>query len=259
MTAPKILLTDIETFPAKVYAFGLFNQNFSLAQIVEHDRMAGFSAKWYGSKRRAMWWDERGGRIEMLTAVRDLLDEADVVVHYNGRRFDVPWIRGELASEGIDQPSPFKQIDLYHVAKKNMRFISHKLDWVSEKLLGDRKVSHSGFKLWADCMAGDEKAWAMMRKYGIKDTDLLEPLFDGLKQFTPQAVNLGMYASDDGERRCSHCGKTDTLQSRGIERTAQSEYRRYWCNTNTGGCGGWSRGTQRIKKENPVQIVGVAL
>ena len=254
----RILLVDIETAPAKVYAFGLFNQNFSLAQVIEPDRMLGFSAKWYKARGRAKWWDERGGRTEMLTAIRDLLDEADVVVGYNSRRFDVPWIRGELASEGIDQPSPFKQIDLYQVAKKNMRFISHKLDWVSEKLLGDNKVSHSGFRLWADCMAGDEKAWNLMRRYGIKDTDLLEPLLDELIQFTPQAVNLGNYAPDDDKRRCSHCGKADTLQSRGVERTAQSQYRRYWCNTNTGGCGGWSRSTLRLKKENPVQIVGVA-
>lgn len=255
----KVLLTDIETSPAKVYAFGLFNQNLSLAQIIEPDRMLGFGFKWYGEGKSPQFRSEfHHDRKTMLEQMSSLLDEADIVVGYNSRRFDIPWIRAELAREGIDQPSPFKQIDLYQVAKKNMRFISHKLDFVSQSLLGEQKLSHTGFKLWADCLKGDSKAWGLMRRYCIQDVALLEPLLEALWQFTPQAVNMANFAPDDGERRCSHCGQENTLQSRGVERTAQSQYRRYWCNTNKGGCGGWSRSTLRIKQENPVQIVGVA-
>ncbi|NIV35232.1 MAG: hypothetical protein GWN58_38990, partial [Anaerolineae bacterium] len=55
-------------------------------------------------------WDMEG----MLEGAWELLDEADAVVHYNGKKFDIPTLNREFVKYGFTPPSPYKQIDLYH-------------------------------------------------------------------------------------------------------------------------------------------------
>ena len=257
----KVLLADIETAPAQVLTFGLFNQNISLPQIVEPDRMMSVGHKWLDKGKSAKYLSEYyDGRIPMLQGIRDLLDEADIVGHYNGKRFDVPWIRAELEREGIEQPSPFKQVDLYRVAKQHMRFLSHKLDFLAFSLLKDSKVSHSGFKLWRDCLIGNDaekaKAQAQMRTYCKKDVMLLEPLWHQLRKFFPGSVNLALYEPPDGEFRCQKCGSAEFIRRKGTAYTDQSAFPQWYCDPSRGGCGGWTRET---KAEYRVKGSGVVL
>jgi DNA polymerase elongation subunit (family B) len=248
----RILDIDIETAPAKVHAWGLFNQNIGLSQVLEDPRIMGFGAKWR-HERRVQWYSEyHHDRPTMLSKAHDLLDEADVVVHYNGNTFDTPWIQGELAREGYDAPSPFKQIDLYRVAKRNMRFLSHKLQYVSGALLGDSKVQHSGHSMWVKCLEGTDeekrKAWNEMRRYCIKDVRLLEPLSDKLRPYFPASVNFAIYSPGD-EMACQKCASTN-LERRGIAYTAQRAYPQYRCHD----CGGWTRDSHSSWS---IQSVGV--
>ena len=46
----KILALDIETAPAVVYTWGLFDQRTGLEQIISQPRMLCFAAKWIGRK-----------------------------------------------------------------------------------------------------------------------------------------------------------------------------------------------------------------
>jgi len=248
----RVLLIDIETAPAKAHVWGLFNQNIGLSQVLEDPHIMGFGAKWLGDKR-VQWYSEyHHDRLAMLSRAHTLLDEADVVVHYNGNTFDTPWIQGELAREGFDAPSPFKQIDLYRVVKKNMRFLSHKLQYVSGALLGDSKVQHSGHSMWVKCLEGTDdekrKAWSEMRRYCKQDVNLLEPLFHKTKPYFPAGVNFAVY-SPGGEMACQKCGSTD-LESRGIAYTAQRAYPQFRCRD----CGGWSRDS---KSSWGINTVGV--
>ena len=47
------------------------------------------------------------------------------------------------------------------------------------------KVKHSGFELWIDCMDGDKKAWAEMKRYQIQDVQLLDKLYEVLIPWLP--------------------------------------------------------------------------
>ena len=51
MTDLKILLFDIECSLAQVYTYGLYDQNISIANVIEHPRMIAFTAKWLGKKK----------------------------------------------------------------------------------------------------------------------------------------------------------------------------------------------------------------
>jgi uncharacterized protein YprB with RNaseH-like and TPR domain len=212
-------------------------------QIIEPSRVICWSARWYGEKKTMFASEYHDGRQAMLQGMWDLLDEADIVVGYNSNSFDIPWIEGEFIVEGFKPPSPFQKVDLMRQAKQHMRLLSRKLDYLSLRLLDDRKVAHTGFSLWRDCLMGDEaakaKAWATMKKYAIKDTALLPRLYDILLPWI-KVPNVAVYAGD-AEERCTSC-TSQRLERRGLARTATGNYQRYQCQD----CGKWSRGSVRI-------------
>lgn len=239
---PKILAFDIETAPAQALVFSAYKPFVTPKHIIEHPRMLCFSAQWYGQKKVMFYSEFHHSRQEMLEKIAELLDEADIVVHYNGTNFDEPWIRGELLVENIEQPSPFKTVDLYRAVRSGSRFISNKLEYVAPRLLEDSKVTHEGIEMWWKCMNGDEKAWSKMRQYAKHDTAMMFPLYERLRPIMKTHPNLNLYR-EDGETGCPWCGSTH-LRKRGVARTASSVFQRYQCQAE--GCKRYFRGTQRI-------------
>lgn len=235
----KILLYDLETRPALVRTFSLFKPVIGHGQIIEDARVMCWSAMWLGGKKVMFQSEHHSSRKEMLEELHALMDEADVVVGYNSKRFDTPWIMGEFISEGMSPPSPFKEIDLFQVIRSNTRFISKKLDFVASKLLGDRKVEHQGFDLWLKCIDGDEKAWTKMRTYAKKDTALLEPLYLALRPYIKNHPNVPLHNLQS--TGCTRCGGVN-LQRRGYHHTGASTFQRYRCND----CGAWGHYAMRL-------------
>lgn len=244
MSEPKILFFDLETTPLRAWTWGLFKQFIAIGQIDTGPRVMCWSARWYGTKGKAVMFDseKNSGHKGMLESLRALLDEADVVVGYNSDNFDIPWVNEQFLTSGIPLPSPFKAIDLYKLNKKHLRMPSGKLDYMALDLLGQRKVSHNGFQLWLDCMNPEspnyERAWKTMEKYAKQDTYLLEPLFDIMRPFI-RSLNFGLFSENDFV--CTHCGSAK-IQKRGYEYTTAGKFQRYQC-TN---CNSWSKDPKRL-------------
>lgn len=174
----KILMLDIETTPIKAYVWGLWDQNVTIDQIIEPTEMLCFGARWYGSKKVIFKSVHHDGKQAMLEELHKLMDEADILVGWNSAAFDHKHINREFLENGFQPPTPVKDLDLMSVTKANFQFPSNKLDYVAQKLGVGAKVKHSGFKLWLDCMAGDDKAWKEMKKYQLQDVNLLIDLYD---------------------------------------------------------------------------------
>lgn len=241
MSKPKILTADIETTPNLAHVWSLWQQNVSLAQLREATRVFSFAAKWYGESRVIFKSEYHDGYSELVQAAHALLDEADIVVHYNGTTFDVPHLQREFLQAGLTPPSPFQQVDLLRAVKKQFRFPSNKLDWVSQAVGLKGKLSHTGHQLWVDCMAGDEKAWALMKKYNVQDVRLTEELYDKLRPWIPNHPHLGLFVGED--QACARCGSTEQ-EKRGLKAVGVSLYQQYRCK----GCGGWSRGAKALSR-----------
>lgn len=174
----KTLFLDIETTPMQVYAWGLFDQNISIDQIIKSTEMLCFGARWLDGKKvifRSVYHD---GKKAMLEDLHRLMDEADVLVGWNSAGFDHKHINREFLENGMTPPSTVKDLDLMSVTKANFLFPSNKLDYVAQKLEVGAKVKHSGFSLWLRCMDGDKKAWKEMKEYQIQDVNLLVDLYD---------------------------------------------------------------------------------
>lgn len=239
----KVLLLDIECSMAKFYGYGLFDQNIPIQHIIEHPRMIAFTAKWYGKKKMYAFSEYHQSRDEMLQEMHRLLDEADVVIGYNSKNFDIKWINSEFAVEGMKPPSPYKQIDIMQEAKRNFRFISRKLDYLADRILDDKKIDYSMAKMWVtvDNPATDDKTrkreWDAMMKYAKKDTALLEPL---LEELLPWIKMPHPVRSQPGVTSCIACGGED-LRPRGKALTLSGSYERLRCES----CGKWQRGKVR--------------
>lgn len=237
----KRLVIDIETMPNLAYTFSTRNAYLTPAHIQVPVRMACFAAKWVGKREVLFASEYHDGVDAMREMAHELLDEADAVIHYNGKRFDIPHLNREFAVGGYDPPSPYKQIDLYLVARRQFRFATSNLDEVAKELGLGRKVEHEGFALWLKCMAGDEAAWARMRKYNIGDTRLTEKVYDRMLPWIQGHPHWGLHSADPSVARCQRCGSTK-LHKRGRAYTPLGIYQQFQCQ----GCGGWSRGGKRI-------------
>lgn len=254
------LIVDIETAPHRVYAWGLWGQDISTNQIVEPGYTLCWGAKWLGKPK--VFFERvsgapgtrefKGSFRRMVEAAHALLEEADAVIHYNGNKFDMPTLKKEFLMLGLDPPSPQTQIDLLRVVKKQFRFPSNKLDYVARALGLGGKVKHMGMDLWKQCMAGDESAWRVMRRYNIRDVRMLEPLYERLVPWIQPHPNMGLYM-DSASPVCPNCGSCNVIK-KGLTRTATQAYQRYKCRA----CGKWSRGRRNVTQNKEAILAGVA-
>jgi hypothetical protein len=164
----------------------------------------------------------------MLEDMWNLLEEADYVVGFNSAAFDVKWINAEFVTEGFPPPASYQQIDLIRVARKNFRFLSNKLQHIADKLDIGSKVKHHGFELWRDCMAGDKKAWALMKRYNKGDVKLTEDLFYALLPWLDGPLNWGLFVNADVPT-CPNCGSQSLTLLDKPARTRVSEFDQYRC------------------------------
>ena len=94
------LTIDIETRPNLAHVWGLWDQNVGINQLIEPVEMICFAAKWYHQKSVEFYSVHHDGIDVMRAQAYRLLNEADVIIHYNGRSFDIPHLNRELILGG---------------------------------------------------------------------------------------------------------------------------------------------------------------
>lgn len=239
-TGPRILAYDIERVPALAYTWGLYDQRIGINQVVLPGETVSWAARWVGDPKSKVVFRStfHHGKERMLSDLWDLWDQADALMGWNSTGFDRKHVQTEFLLAGLNPPTPSKEIDLMRAVKRQFKFLSNKLDWVSGELGVGKKIAHEGFGLWSKVMAGDERAWTRFQRYNEQDVHLLLDLYAKLLPWLPSNLNANLYGADG----CPRCGQSGTLQSRGTRRTTVATYPRYWC----AACGGWSTGTRRI-------------
>lgn len=244
----KLLSLDIESRPALVWTFDLKVRGgyINPGNIKEPVRMLCFAAQWEGEEEIQFFSEWEHGLDGMASAIWKLLDQADVVMGYNSRRFDIPAINTELLLAGLKPPSPFQQIDLYQVMRR-FALMAKSLKYTSQMLGTSRKLEHEGLDLWLKVMSGDEDARRRMREYNCADVAANFSLYERIKPWIPNHPNTALMAGN--EFACPTCG-SETLRTRGIAYTTVSAYRRYQCLS----CGKWVRDAYRLSGTNVRQI-----
>lgn len=264
-TDARILTFDIETQRAIVEVWDLFPKFIHIDRVRVPKRILCFSARWRGEDRtifRAAWDEDKDFQVEpqayekMCRALWELLNQADVVVTWNGDRFDIQWVEEECARLGMGRPRSYKSVDLIKILKRRFKagLMSMKLDWSARQWLHDQKTPHGATDLWHDIRYGTrtEKrdAQRLMRTYCEHDTALTERL---LGEYLPWVgVNFALYRDNSEELRyCTKCGTAGQLKRDGMHHTNAFSYQQYRCKK----CGGLSRG-KRAKATTELRTIG---
>lgn len=240
---PNILLLDIETAPNDAYVWGLFDQNISIDQIIASGYTLCVSWKWLGQKK-VHYLRIAGKEKGSLQKLHKVLDKADMVVHYNGTKFDIPTLNKEFLLHSVAPPSPVKQIDLLKFVRRHFKFSSNKLDYVCQQLGLGNKLHHKGMALWKGCVNNNRADWKVMREYNMEDVRLLERLYYRIRPWI-RHPNYTLYTGEPNA--CPRCGSTH-YHSRGTYRSASVSYKRYQCTS----CNGWFHG-EREAGHKPIK------
>ena len=235
----RVLTLDVECSANLVYAFGLRDQHIGLSQIVEHGKMISFAAKWYRDDNVIYKSVHDDGEDDMLQTLWNLLDETDILCTFNGVSFDNKVIRREFLLAGFPPPTPWKDVDLLRIARKQFRFTSNKLQNLCYELGLPLKIEAGGFDLWKRCAEGDAQAWKEMRFYNMNDVVVTEKLMDRMRPWLT-GLHHGLWAESGAT--CTNCGsgKLDKLHGKTVKANVTS-YQAYRCTK----CGTVVRGNQK--------------
>lgn len=240
----RVLFIDIETAPATARIWGLRTRYVPISQVVDRGRTLCFAARWEGQKRGVFASEWTMPHAEMIRLAYALLNAADVVIHYNGKKFDIPVLNREFAALGLPPPENYKQIDLFQVVRSNFRYLSNSMNSVAQELGLNLKMEHKGMGLWEDVLAGKREARSDMRKYNEQDIVVLEDMYYRLRPWIRNHPNRALFMENVEEPTCPSCGSTH-VQKRGVERPAGlNAYQRYKCMD----CGANSRGRVIVSK-----------
>jgi len=185
-----------------------------------------YAAKWLGEDK-VFFQNEKNK--DYIQKIWDLLDEADAVIHYNGKSFDIKHLNREFLLAGLPPPSSYAHIDLLLTMRKQFKMASNKLEWVAITLGYEGKIQNRGVQLWIDCQEHNKaSAWREMKEYNIRDVTEMEPIYYDLRPWIDNHPNWGHYV--DNDIVCRNCG-SGKVKKDGIERRTIVPYQRYRCTT----------------------------
>lgn len=243
----KRLILDIETLPMTLKGFGLRDQNFGIDQIVTPTKMVSFAAKWFDSSDdQTMFFsdfnDDPDENYDMVGAAWDLINEAEVIIHFNGTKFDMKHMNREFMEAGLGPTRPYQEIDLLKVARKNFYLPSYKLDYILRWLGHEGKVEHTGFVMWIDVVEGDEQARELFEKYNIGDVVKTELVYVDFIPWIDNHPNAQLFVNRGDDVMCVTCFSTDVVKDGTAPRGNISRVQCYHCKS----CGRYFRGGKTL-------------
>ena len=182
--AAKILIYDIEISPTLGWVYGQYDTN--VLKVEKQPLLMSISWKWLGdegepqcmviSHKDAQNWND----IDLVMKMRQLFDEANLLVGHNIDRFDNRVMTGKFIDYGLKPPSPCKSWDTLKMARKH-KFGSNKLGDLGDRFGEGTKTKITHADVWYDLLFGSAKdskeASQLMKKYNIQDVALTEKIF----------------------------------------------------------------------------------
>lgn len=232
---PRTLYYDIETTLAKSYHWGQWKQNLSVKQQIQESHMLSHAWAWNDGevfssvltpKEVLSQDDER-----IVYECWSLLDNCDVVVAHNGKRFDIKKVNGYFLKYGLPKPSSYKIIDTLEIAKKNFNLPFKSLEYLAKFLGVELKQDSGGIQTWIDCDRGCPEALETMRYYNEGDIVSLRDIHKRMKGWDNNGVNVALY-NEEHDALCTHCGSDDVqVLTDKFAYTPQRKYQLLRCNS----------------------------
>lgn len=193
----KVLIFDVETLPIVAYAWKVWDENISDNQIIKDWCILSWSAKWLHddkimsdvlTKREALTRNDR----RIIANFWKLLEEADVVIAHNGKRFDIKKVNTRLWKHKLPKPSSYKVIDTLSSVKSVFSLNHNGQNAIANFLEIDEKLD-TDFELWAACDTGDTDSLNYMVTYNEQDVRMLEEIYLSMRDWIPNHPDLRIY------------------------------------------------------------------
>lgn len=157
----------------------------SQGREADYGRLYVISVKPYGQDPTSFVIGENMQDKGMVVAARDMIDEADCIVTFYGKGFDVPMINTRLLRYGKLPLKPVHHIDMYFTLKPKIKTGSksqaHLLEFLHDTMeaagIPAEKKMTVAPNVWSDLPAFYHKNIRILRKRCESDTAGLESLY----------------------------------------------------------------------------------
>lgn len=203
----RVLVLDVETLPMLCYAWGLYDQNLGIHNIVKDTCLLAISTTWlYSGKIQSWAMTPKEAKVRddarIVQEAWKLLEQAEVVIAHNGRSFDLPKLNARFLFHGLKPPSMYRIVDTCRDIG-TVGLTSKKQDYIGRFTDRKRKLE-TDFQLWVDCDNGEPKALKKMEQYNRGDVAQLEEVYTVLKPWISNHPNIAVF-EDHASDRCPKC------------------------------------------------------
>ena len=204
----KRLFWDVETSPNIVFSWRCGGKIYLNHQnIIQERAIICICFKWEGQKRvHALTWDN-GNDKKMLKEFGKVMAEADEMVAHNGDWFDMRWFNGRRLIHGMKPLPKARTVDTLKIARKHFYLNSNRLDYLGKILLNEGKIE-TDLGLWkAITLNNSDNAMKKMVRYCKKDVELLERIWNRLRDYEAPKTHAGVLSTSNTRDRwtCPHC------------------------------------------------------
>lgn len=251
-----VLYWDLESSLMGTLTFGIWNQNISGNRITKHSHLLSNSWAFNDEPPQGVRLspEDVEGSNDLMVVVDSIkaIEKADLLVSFNGKRFDVPLLKTRALLHGLPPIKFPPHLDLMQEAKKNFRFPSNSMQNISLYLGEHGKLATSGRNLWERCYHHEnhtdcDEALSQMLEYGLQDIDATRDLHKRLQGWFKSPVNIGLITKeingvntkDNHELLCPHCSSKDVDKIGSKAYTNSSAFEIYRCGNST--CRGLSK------------------
>lgn len=208
----KVLIYDEEVSPRLGYYYGAYE--VTPIKEVRPPILLSVAWKWLGEKDvhcltlydRATV-DPYNDKL-LVNELWNLLDEAEIVIGFNNKRFDDKMANYFFIKHDMTPPSPFKQVDVLQSARKYFKFDKNNLDYLGKLIGGGGKTDQTYMDFWEDLLEGNKRekkaASEGMKKYNKEDVLVTERLYKKLLPWMTNHPNMALYTEQ--EFACPRCG-----------------------------------------------------
>lgn len=193
--------------------------------------------KWYGDREVHVpslmdykgWTKDVTDDRKLITEFHKIMSEADMLVTYFGKGFDIKMIQSKFLEYGLPVLPNIPHVDLFFTVKANMTLTRKSMDNVARYLDLDNEKNHVSGKIWKRAMAGHADAIKYVIEHCRMDVLVLEELYTKLRPMVRVHPRVAEYGT------CNNCG-SNKLQRRGYAlTTTQGRRVRAQCQS----CGAW--------------------
>lgn len=235
--SPNILLYDVEMSFSISYHYDQWGVNIPWTHIKQRQFMISVAWKWFGEEEihavsllddPKRFLKDHTDDYHVIKTLRDLIEQADATVAFNGDRFDTKELNTGLIKHDLKPCHNYVQIDPCKIAKNKFRFKGgNSLANLCDFFALDVQKGKVELDDWIGATEGNPDSIEKIVEYNKGDIPTMEQVWNKIKPYAPAKLNLNHFIK--GADVCPSCGGCDLSLHRRRKTTRATTRFQYKC------------------------------